>query len=526
MRDFHFPGRSVAIGTRYAAATSHQQATLVAMEVLRAGGNAADAAVAASALLGVIEPHCVGIGGDTFVLHWSARDRKLHGLNGSGWAPEGLSIDWLRGEGIAAIGGNSVHSVTIPGAVRSWQVLLDRFGSRSLGELLQPAIAAARDGFPIAECIASDWPAHVSRLAATPAACEQFLLEGRAPRTGDLLSLPLLARTLEAIAEGGADAFYTGPLAAGMVQSLAEAGGRHTLSDFAEWRPRFVEPVRVNYRGLDVHQIPPNGQGLTAAMMLNILAGFDHGGLDPQGAERFHLQIEAYRLAAAARDAYIGDPEHGPIATEEMLSARYADRMRDRIDCKRASTDPVPEPIGPNDTIYLTTADAEGNFCSFISSISGAFGSAIACLRTGVLFQNRGAGFSMLPGHPNALAPRKRSLHTIIPGFVTRDGAPFLSYGVMHGHYQPVGQVQVLQNIVDFGMDVQEAIDAPRGLRTAKAFEAERSIPAATLRGLAELGHPIAVADLAYGGAQAIMPVGGVLHAGSDPRKDGVALAV
>lgn len=525
MRDFHFPGRSASIGTRYAAATSHQQATLVAMEILGGGGSAVDAAVAASALLGVIEPHCVGIGGDTFVLHWSARDRKLYGLNGSGYAPEGLSIEWLQAQGIGAIGGDSVHSVTIPGAVRSWEVLLEAFGSRPLGELLQPAIDAARGGFPVAERIAADWIAHEARLGASAASREQFLVAGRAPGIGHLLRLPRLARTLEAIAEGGADAFYSGPVAASMVQSLNEAGGRHTLADFAEWRPRVVDPVRVDYRGLDVYQIPPNGQGLTAAMMLNILKGFDHSELDPRGPERFHLQIEAYRLAAAARDAYIGDPEHGPIAVDEMISESYAEQMRARIDLRKAMTDPVPEPLGPNDTIYLTTADAEGNFCSFISSIAGGFGSALTCSRTGVLFQNRGTGFSLRPGHPNALAPRKRSLHTIIPGFATKGGAPFLSYGVMQGHYQPVGQVHVLQNIVDFGMDVQEAIDAPRGLRTAKGFEAERSIPSATLEGLANRGHPIQTAGLAWGGAQAIMPVSGVLYAGSDPRKDGVALA-
>ncbi|TCL64068.1 gamma-glutamyltransferase family protein [Rhizobium sp. BK251] len=526
MRDFHFPGRSVSIGTRYAAATSHQQATLVAIDVLRGGGNAVDAAVAASALLGVVEPHSVGIGGDTFVLYWSARDRKLHGLNGSGYAPEGLSLDWLKRQGLGSIGGDSVHSVTIPGAVRSWEALLNAFGSRKLGELLQPAIAAARDGWPVAERIASDWPAHVARLAASGASRDQFLINGNAPKTGEVLRTPLLAKTLEAIAEGGADAFYTGPLAAGMVKSLNEAGGRHTLADFAEWYPQMVEPVRINYRGHDVYQIPPNGQGLVTAMMLNILAGFDHRSLDPRGADRFHLQIEAYRLASAARDAYIADPNHARVPTEEMISERYADRMRDRIDLRRSMNDAVIEPIGPNDTIYLTTADAEGNFCSFISSISGAFGSAITCSRTGVLFQNRGSGFSTRAGHPNTVGPRKRSLHTIIPGFVTKDGTPFLSYGVMQGFYQPVGQVQVLQNIVEFGMDVQAAIDAPRGLRTGNAFEAERSIPVATLEELARRGHPIATAGLSYGGAQAIMPVNGVLFAGSDARKDGLALAV
>lgn len=526
MRDFHFPGRSVSIGTRYAAATSHQQATLVAIEVLRSGGNAVDAAVAASALLGVVEPHSVGIGGDTFVLYWSARDRKLHGLNGSGWAPEGLSLDWLKAQGINNISGDSAHSVTVPGAVRSWEMLLGAFGSRKLGELLQPAIVAARDGWPVAERIASDWPGHVTRLGAVAASRDQFLLDGKAPRTGDVLRHPLLAKTLKAIAEGGADAFYTGPIAAGMVASLNEAGGRHTLADFAEWRPKMVEPVRINYRGHDVYQIPPNGQGLVAAMMLNILKGFEHQNLDPRGADRFHLQIEAYRLAAAARDAYIADPERAHVPTDEMISERYAERMRERIDLRKAMADAVVEPIGPNDTIYLTTADAEGNFCSFISSISGAFGSAITCSRTGVLFQNRGSGFSTKAGHPNVVEPRKRSLHTIIPGFVTKGGAPFLSYGVMQGFYQPVGQVQVLQNIVDFGMDVQEAIDAPRGLRTGKAFEAERSIPAATVEELVRRGHPVVEAGISYGGAQAIMPVNGVLFAGSDPRKDGLALAV
>lgn len=525
MRDFHFPGRSVALGTQYAAATSHQLATLVAMDVLRDGGNAMDAAIAASAVLGVVEQHSVGIGGDTFVLHWSARDRKLHGLNGSGWAPEGLSIEWLQAQGISSIGGDSVHSATIPGAVRSWETLLKSFGSKPLGELLQPAIVAARDGYPAAERIASDWANHQARLFANAGSREQMLIDGKSPGFGQVFHMPLLARTLEAIAEGGADAFYTGPIAADMVRTLNELGGRHTLADFAEWQPRVVEPVRIDYRGYDVHQIPPNGQGLTASMMLNILKGFEHQNLDPRGADRFHLQIEAYRLAAAARDAYIGDPEHGPIAIEEMISEAYADRMRDRIDLKTAMVDPVVEPIGPSDTVYLTTADAEGNFCSFISSVAGGFGAAITCPRTGVLFQNRGTNFSLKPGHPNALAPRKRSLHTIIPGFVTKDGAPFLSYGVMQGQYQPVGQVQVLQNIVDFGMNVQEAIDAPRGMRTAKGFEAERSIPSATVEELERRGHPVRTAGVPFGGAQAIMPVNGVLHAGSDPRKDGVALA-
>ncbi len=525
MRDFHQPGRSVALGARGAAATSHQQATLTAIEVLRNGGNAVDAAVAASALLGVIEPHSTGIGGDCFALVWVASERKLYGINGSGHAPAGLSAGWLRAQELTKISVDSVHSVTVPGSVRAWNTLLERFGRRTLAQMLEPAIDAAEHGFPVAERIAWDWRMFADKLARHPATREQFLVEGRAPVTGTLLRYPLLARTLRAIAADGADAFYSGPLASDMVASLNELGGRHDVADFADWQPAFVEPVKVDYRGVDVYQIPPNGQGVTAAMMLNILKGFDHSGLDPAGAERFHLQIEAYRLAAAARDAYVADPGFADVPTSQMLSDGYADAMRARIDLERAMDDPVPEPIGPSDTVYLTTADAEGNFCSFINSIAGAFGSFIACPRTGVLFQNRGSNFTLAEGHPNQVGPRKRSLHTIIPGFATRDGAPYLSFGVMHGFYQPVGQVQVLQNIVDFGMDVQQALTLGRGLRTPAGFEAERSLPNATLAGLLERGHPVRMANMPWGGGQAIMPIAGVLHAGSDPRKDGLALA-
>ncbi|KFL31162.1 hypothetical protein JP75_09700 [Devosia riboflavina] len=515
----------MAMGMRGAAASSHQQATTAAIDVLRNGGNAADAAIAASALLGVIEPLSTGIGGDCFVLYWSARDQKLYGLNGSGHAPAGLSAKWLEAQGFSSIPGDSVHAVTVPGAVRSWDLLLRRFGTRSLSQMLEPAIEAAQNGFPVAERLAWDWRMFAAKLLRNDAAREQFLVDGKAPEPGRVLHYPLLAETLRTIARDGADAFYSGPLAEKMVASLNALGGRHDLSDFAEWQPNIVEPVKVEYRGVDVWQIPPNGQGVTAAMMLNILKGFGHSMLDPVGADRFHLQIEAYRLAAAARDAYVGDPNFGTVPTAEMLSEAFAEKMRARIDFKRAMTDAVAEPIGPSDTIYLTTADAEGNFCSFINSIAGAFGSFIACPETGVLFQNRGGNFTLAAGHPNQIAPRKRSLHTIIPGFATRDGKPFMSFGVMHGFYQPIGQVQVLQNVVDFGMDVQQALDMGRGMRTPSAFEAERSIPNTTLAGLMERGHAVRMADMAWGGGQVIMPVNGVLHAGSDPRKDGVALA-
>jgi gamma-glutamyltranspeptidase/glutathione hydrolase len=525
MRDFHLPGRSVAHGTHGAAATSHQQATLLAIEVLRHGGNAVDAAIAAVALLSVIEPQNVGIGGDSFALLWSAGDRRLYGINGSGWAPEGLSTEWLLAQDIHQVGPDSAHSVTVPGALRTWETLLARFGSRPLGELLEPAIEAARDGFIVAERIAADWALVARRLARRDASRTQFLIEGAVPRTGTRLALPALARTLATIAREGADAFYDSDLTGAMIRSLNAAGGRHSRADFAAWHPEFVEPIGIDYRGTEVWQIPPNGQGIIASIMLNVLKGFDHAALDPRGPDRFHLQIEAYKLAAAARDAFIADPRHAAVPVAELLSERYAEALRARIDPRHAAPDPVVEPIGPNDTIYLTTADAQGNMVSLISSLSAAFGSAIACGETGVLFQNRGSNFRVQPGHPNTVAPRKRSLHTIIPGFATRAGAPWLAFGVMHGFYQPVGQTQVLQNLVDFGMDVQEAIDGPRGLRTPAGFEAERGIPNATLAELVARGHPVRMAGMAWGGAQAILGEGGAWHAGSDPRKDGCALA-
>ena len=310
-----------------------------------------------------------------------------------------------------------------------------------------------------------------------------------------------------------------------MVRTLNELGGRHTAEDFFVWRPEFVTPITTRYRDVDVHQIPPNGQGLMVSMMLNVLEGFEHSALDPMGANRFHLQIEAYRLAVAARDEFIADPAQADVPVEDLISERYADALRARIDIRHAMSDPVVEPAGPSDTVYLTTADADGNMCSFISSLSAAFGSGILCPRTGVLFQNRGSGFVVQPGHRNTVEPRKRSLHTIIPGFATRGGAPWLSFGVMHGFYQPVGQVQVLQNIVDYGMTVQEAIDAPRGLRDTDAFHSEPGVPESTLLELMRRGHPVALAREPWGGAQAILRDNDVFHAGSDPRKDGVALA-
>lgn len=530
MRDLHRPGRSVAQGAGGAAATSHQLSTFIALEVLRSGGNAVDAAITACALQCVIEPHNTGIGGDCFALIWREDGQKLHALNGSGWAPAGLDAAHLRKAGETEIGLTSVHAVTVPGAIDAWSRLLADHGTRSLAEVLAPAIDYAERGFVLAERAAADWAREVAKLSGDEGARAHLLTaSGEAPRAGDVVRFPALAKTMRVLATEGRDAFYEGDIAKAMVASLNRLGGTHSLADFAEFSSAYVTPISTRYKGVDCMQIPPSGQGLTALVMLNILAGFDMAGMDPVGADRFHLQIEASRLAYAVRDSYVADPAFGHVPVEELLSEGFAARLRERIDPRRAApADLVVPSVHHQDTVYLTVADKDGNVCSFINSLFHAFGTGKVCPQTGIAFQNRGAGFRVIDGHPNCVAPRKRPMHTIIPGMAMKDGRPWLSYGVMGGAYQPVGHAHVLQNMIDYGMDVQEALDAPRGFRSAAAFEPERGIPAAVVEDLAARGHPIKPADMPWGGGQAILfdRDRGILCAGSDPRKDGCALAL
>jgi len=529
MRDLHRPGRSVAQGTRGAAATSHQLATYVAIEVLRTGGNAVDAAVTACALQGVVEPHNTGVGGDCFAFVWRNDRNTLHALNGSGRSPLGLDLERLRATGATEIGIDSVHAVTIPGAVDAWDRLLREHGTRTLADVLAPAIDYAERGFVLAERTAADWRVQEERLAQDEGARRHLLtVSGRAPGAGEIIRFPALARTLRLIATEGRDAFYQGGIARKLVETLQGLGGFHNLKDFAAHDATEVTPLSAHYRGVDCMQIPPSGQGLTTLLMLNILAGFDHTGLDPHGADRFHLQAKASRLAYHVRDAYIADPAFADVPVDEILSAHFAARLRDRIDPRRAAPLDLAVPtVHHQDTVYLTVVDSQGNVCSLINSLFHAFGSAKCCPQTGIALQNRGAGFRTVPGHPNVVAPGKRPLHTIIPGMAMKDGRPWLSFGVMGGAYQPVGQVHVLQNMVDFGMDVQEALDAARGFRSPEAFEAERGISDAVLIDLAQRGHPIRRVDVPWGGGQAILIDSdrGSVSAGSDPRKDGCALA-
>ncbi len=529
MRDLHLPGRSVAMGMRGAAATSHPLSTAIAIEVLRHGGNAVDAAVTASILQSVLEPHNAGLGGDCYALVWKAAERRMFALNGAGYAPQGLSDDWLLAQGIGTIGTEDIHAVTVPGALDAWQLLLADHGTVSLASALEPAIDYADRGFVLAERAAADWAVETAKLGRDAGARAHFLRpDGTAPRAGELVRLPTLARTMRRIAQEGADDFYRGKLAATLVASLNTMGGRHARADFADYASNYVEPLRTAYRGVDLVQLPPSGHGLTALVMLNILSRFEHRGLDPSGADRFHLQAEAARLAYRVRDTFVADPEFADVPVDELLSDRFADELAARISLDRVLPNDFALPaLTQRDTIYLTVVDGAGNACSLISSLFYAFGSGRVCPQTGIAFQNRGAGFRVQPGHPNSVRPRKRPLHTIIPAMAMRDGAPVLSFGVMGGPYQPAGVVHVLQNIVDFGMDVQQALDAPRGFRFNGAFDAERGISDAVLQDLARRGHPVARTVVPLGGGQviAIDPMTGVLRAGSDPRKDGIALA-
>lgn len=527
MRDLQLPGRSVVHAVNGAAATSHPVGTMVAIDTLRKGGTAVDAAIAACAVQCVVEPMSTGLGGDCFALVVPPGESEPVGLNASGYAPAGLTAEIARAEDGDTIGLQSPHSVTIPGAVAGWKMLHDRFGRLPWWQVLQPAIDAAADGFAITPRVAVDWERAGAKLHANPAAARHYLRDGRYPVAGERFAIPALAQVLKAIQENGADGFYRGWVAEDLVASLNALGGRHSLEDFAEFQPEFVTPVSTEYRGCRVWQIPPNGQGTTMLVLLNLLEGFDLSALDPLGPERLHLETEASRLAYAARDAYIADPRFAEVPLERLLSRDYAAAQRARIARDRVLTD-VAEITGHvhRDTIYLTVVDRQRMVCSFINSLYFPFGSGLCGERSGVLLQNRGCGFVLKEGHPNLLQPRKRPKHTIIPALATRDGRPWLSFGVMGGDYQPVGQAHVLTNIVDYGMDVQEALDCPRVFYNAGRLDVERGVPMETRAALAALGHPVTTPEMPWGGGQAIMIdwENDTFAAGSDPRKDGCAL--
>ena len=525
-------GRSVVRAQHGMVATSQPLASQVGLEVLKRGGNAVDAAIAMAAVLNVTEPMMTGVGGDMFAIVYWAKTKELKGLNASGRAPRALSLDYFAKNNIKRMPEFGMTSITVPGAVDGWTTLRDKYGTMKLADLLAPAIGYAENGFPVMEKAAEDWNAEVQKLKRTPAAASNYLIDGRAPRPGEIFRQPNLARTLRTIADGGRDAFYKGPIAKSIVDYMKDNGGFITMEDLAATRADWVEPISTNYRGYQVYELPPNGQGITALIALNILEGFDLGAMRSQPAQYYHTMIEAMKLAFADRNRYIADPTFSKVPVSELLSKDYAAKRRALIDPRKPLDNPPPGDINlGSDTTYFTVVDKDGNAVSFINSLFDAFGSGVVGGDTGIVFQNRGSAFSLDPKHPNAIAPGKRPFHTLIPAMVMKDNQLFMSFGVMGGAIQAQGHVQVLVNLIDLKMGLQEAIDAPRYRFTSgRSVLLEDELGSSVIEQLLSMGHvrgkPPGVLRSSMGGGQAIMidPVSKTLMGASDQRKDGMAL--
>jgi gamma-glutamyltranspeptidase / glutathione hydrolase len=518
--------RSVVLATHGMVATSQPLAAQAGIRILQQNGNAIDAAVATAAVLNVVEPMSTGIGGDVFAMVYIAKTEELIGLNGSGRSGYAASIDFFTRQATNAMPTTGVHSVTIPGALDGWETLLKKYGTMSLAQVLQPAIQYAENGFPVSEIIALDWQHSVDLLKKHPHAARTYLIDGRAPRTGEIFTQPNLARTLKTVASFGISAFYRGEIAEKIVASLKELGGLLTREDFADHHSTWVKPVSATYRGVRLYELPPNGQGIATLEMLNILEGFNLQSLGHNSAEYLHLLIEAKKLAFADRDAYYADPEKAKVPVERLISKEYADKQRKRISPDKAARSVLPGLSEQSDTAYLTVVDKNRNCVSFINSLFHGFGSGIVAGDTGICLQNRGALFSLDPKHPNRLEAHKRPLHTIIPAMAFKNEKPWLIFGVMGGDMQPQGHVQVLINMVDFGMNVQLAGEVARFRDSEEGVALEAEINAEVRRKLIEKGHKIIWSVGEFGGYQAIMidPNSGVLAGGSDPRKDGGAV--
>ncbi|CAN5606725.1 gamma-glutamyltransferase [soil metagenome] len=519
-------GRSTVVGRRGAVACEHPDAALAGIRILDAGGTAADACVAMAACMAVLSPMATGMGGDAFLLNYEAGTGRITGANGSGRAPRAATMEKLRERGIKEMPERGGLSVTVPGAVRLWEDASDSLGRVPFAQLLEPAYELADEGYPVSEVVARYWEMGEELLRKNEAATEVFLPDSRPPQPGELFQQQDLAKTLATIAEGGADAFYKGEVACSIARSIQEAGGYLSEEDLAGHETTWVEPISTDHRGIQIYEIPPPGQGIAALQMLNILEGFDLASLDPRGSERIHLEAEAKKLAY--RDLYekIGDPEFEEIPTEELLSKDYAAKQRERIS-SRATASISPD-LG-DDTTYLCAVDAEGNGCSFINSLYMGFGSGVVADGMGVCLQNRGHSFRLDPDHPNSLVPGKRPLHTIIPGLATKDGSLWATFGVMGGPMQPQGHTQLLANLLDYGMNPQEAVDYPRHFHNEDTLLLEGRVPAPEAEELRRLGHRVEVGQdyvIPTGGAQLIRVLdNGVRACGSDPRKDGCALA-
>lgn len=521
MRDFHLPGRSSVFAENGICATSHPLAAQAAINVLRAGGNAADAAIAGAVLLGICEPQMTGLGGDCFVLLKPPGQEKVIALNGSGRAPKGLSAADMRGQGHQTVPLHGVEAITMPGAVDAFCRLSTDWGTLPLSDVLAPAIHAAEHGVPVAPRVAFDWAEDAPALQGH--ARDLFLINGQPPRPGQIFRAPGQAKALRLVAKHGRAGFYEGEVADDLISSLHALGGTHTLDDLSATECDYAEPVQGPYHGHDLLEHPPNGQGATAILLLKILSHFDIAAMNPFGAPRAHIEAEASKLAYDARNRFLADPWH-TTRLDHMLSETTAARLAALIDPKRAMANPaaLTEAIH-KDTIYITVVDRDRMAVSLIYSVFWGFGSGLASAKFGINFQNRGAGFTLSEGHPNEAAGGKRPMHTIIPGMVMQGGRVTMPFGVMGGGYQPAGHARLLSNMVDFGMSPQEAIDGARSFAAPGGLQVERGYSDKTRADLAAMGHDVTIPDTPLGGAQAIL-MGDVLHAGSDPRKDGVAL--
>jgi len=540
--------RSVVLGRNGMIATSQPLASAAGLKVLQDGGNAVDAAIAAAAVLAVVEPTMTGIGGDLFAIVYDGKTKTLRGLNASGRSAYAATPEAFAARHLTQMPTSGVYSVSVPGVVDGWATLASAYGTVPLARILAPAIDYAKNGFAVSEIIAGQWKATEHKLARDPAAAATFLPNGRAPQPGEIFANPRLGATLQQIADGGRDVFYKGPIAAAIVADLKKRDGLFDARDFADHRSDWVDPISTNYRGYDVYEMPPNTQGPVVLEMLNILEGYDVKSMGANSAEYLHRLVEAKRIAFADRGAYLADSDAVPAAVlKTLISKEYAAARRNDIDTAHAAreyrpaaikgTSPTAQPEAlanftgrdRGDTIYLTCADRFGNVVSLIQSLFSDFGSGIVAGDTGIVLQNRGSLFNLAPGHPDRIAPHKRPLHTLIPAFVMHDGRPWLSFGVMGGDHQAQGHVQVLANLIDFGMNVQEAGEAARVNHGSHGLQLESAIPDAVRQALASRGHtivPMPNAGGPFGGFQGILidPRTGVLMGGSDPRKDGLAI--
>lgn len=533
-----FASRSPVLATQGMAATSQPLATQVALDILKRGGSAVDAAIAANAAQGLMEPTGNGIGGDLFAIVWSAKDKKLHGLNASGRSPKSLPFNYFSDNNLSKIPSHGPLPVSVPGTVDGWFELHEKFGKLPMEEVLAPAIQYANEGFPVTQLVAYYWNRSVPLLEKYPGFRETYMPGGRAPKEGEMFRNKRLADTLQKISDGGRDAFYKGDIAREIDTYMKANGGFLSYEDLAAHKSDWIEPVSTNYRGYDVWELPPNGQGIAALQILNILEGFDLAKLGRESAEYVHLFTEAKKLAFEDRAKYYADPAFNQLPVQELISKSYADKRRKLINLDRAGKryEAGTVALRHGDTIYLTTADKDGNMVSLIQSNYRGMGSGMTPGELGFILQDRGEMFSLKEGHFNQYEPEKRPFHTIIPAFVTKDGKPWLSFGVMGGGTQPQMHAQIVINMVDFGLNVQEAGDAPRILHSGSSqptdelmedggyLSLEDGFPMETRRKLVQMGHQLRFESGPYGGYQGILKSeNGVYHGASESRKDGHA---